>query len=292
MFRHRKCSKMHIFALILLALSAKSVAGDNEVIRMKGIEVPDQQAITSNASLKCLFELGPTATLYSVKWYKDGAEFYRYLPGVTPPAQAFSLPGVTVDLAHSDAHQVILQSLQSASSGVYECEVSTEAPFFHTVSEEALLTVTASSTAGGPRIWGLRGLYTEGDIVDANCTSPPSKPVSNITWYMNDKKVPQEWLVKFGKYTTKYPINDKEFVDLDVATVGLRLPASHTTFPKRVLKLRCMAQLGDQQWQLQRWTFLINHQVPHRGNFKKSRAAKHQPTSLLPLVLMVILFCC
>lgn len=26
-------------------------------------------------------------------------------------------------------------------------------------------------------------------MVEANCTSPPSNPVTNITWYMNDKQV-------------------------------------------------------------------------------------------------------
>jgi hypothetical protein len=29
----------------------------------------------------------------------------------------------------------------------------------------------------------------EGDTVEANCTSHPSNPVTNITWYMNDKQV-------------------------------------------------------------------------------------------------------
>jgi hypothetical protein len=36
--------------------------------------------------------------LYSVKWYKDGNEFYRYVPRDMPPAQVFPLPGVTVDV--------------------------------------------------------------------------------------------------------------------------------------------------------------------------------------------------
>jgi hypothetical protein len=41
--------------------------------------------------------------LYSVKWYKDGNEFFRYVPRDMPPVQIFALPGVTVDVSFSDS---------------------------------------------------------------------------------------------------------------------------------------------------------------------------------------------
>lgn len=37
--------------------------------------------------------------LYSVKWYKDGYEFYRYVPRDHPPAQVFDQNGVNVDVS-------------------------------------------------------------------------------------------------------------------------------------------------------------------------------------------------
>jgi hypothetical protein len=40
--------------------------------------------------------------LYSVKWYKDGNEFFRYVPRDMPPVQIFALPGVTVDVSFFD----------------------------------------------------------------------------------------------------------------------------------------------------------------------------------------------
>ncbi|KAF0749718.1 Ig-like domain-containing protein, partial [Aphis craccivora] len=33
--------------------------------------------------------------------------------------------------------------------------------------------------------------YTIGDTLKGNCTSPPSSPPSNVTWYLNDK-----WVLK------------------------------------------------------------------------------------------------
>jgi len=50
------------------------------------------------AQLECLYDLDGEA-LYSVKWYKDGNEFYRYVPRDMPPAQTFLLPGVNVDVS-------------------------------------------------------------------------------------------------------------------------------------------------------------------------------------------------
>jgi len=52
----------------------------------------------SVAQLECLYDLDGEA-LYSVKWYKDGNEFYRYVPRDMPPAQTFLLPGVNVDVS-------------------------------------------------------------------------------------------------------------------------------------------------------------------------------------------------
>lgn len=37
--------------------------------------------------------------LYSVKWYKDGFEFYRYVPRDHPPAQVFDQSGIYVDVS-------------------------------------------------------------------------------------------------------------------------------------------------------------------------------------------------
>ena len=52
----------------------------------------------STARLECHYNLDGEA-LYSVKWYKDGHEFYRYVPRDMPPAQVFELAGISVEVS-------------------------------------------------------------------------------------------------------------------------------------------------------------------------------------------------
>ncbi|KAJ6649673.1 hypothetical protein Bhyg_04912 [Pseudolycoriella hygida] len=65
-------------------------------LRLTEVRIPNHTVRDSSARLECHFDLDGEA-LYSVKWYKDGNEFYRYVPRDMPPAQVFILPGVSVD---------------------------------------------------------------------------------------------------------------------------------------------------------------------------------------------------
>lgn len=67
-------------------------------LTMIEVRIPSHTVRDQNARLECHFDLDGE-TLYSVKWYKDGNEFYRYVPRDMPPAQVFPLPGVTVDVS-------------------------------------------------------------------------------------------------------------------------------------------------------------------------------------------------
>jgi len=62
------------------------------------VRIPNYVIKGATAQLECLYDLDGEA-LYSVKWYKDGNEFYRYVPRDNPPAQTFRLPGVAVDVS-------------------------------------------------------------------------------------------------------------------------------------------------------------------------------------------------
>lgn len=42
-----------------------------------------------------------TESLYSVKWYKDNEEFFRYVPRMSPSIQSYKVDGVRVDVSIS-----------------------------------------------------------------------------------------------------------------------------------------------------------------------------------------------
>lgn len=65
---------------------------------MTEVRIPKHIMRHEDATLGCKYDLDGES-LYSVKWYKDGFEFYRYVPRDMPPGQVFPLPGVDVDVS-------------------------------------------------------------------------------------------------------------------------------------------------------------------------------------------------
>ena len=52
------------------------------------------------ALLQCQYEL-ESDILYSVTWYKDHEEFYRYVPSATPTKHSYLLEGIEVNVSLS-----------------------------------------------------------------------------------------------------------------------------------------------------------------------------------------------
>lgn len=62
------------------------------------VRVPNYTVKDNTVTLECHYD-AEDEKLYSIKWYKDGHEFYRYLPRDTPPASIFIQNGITVDVS-------------------------------------------------------------------------------------------------------------------------------------------------------------------------------------------------
>ena len=120
--------------LLLFVLGSKCV-------RLNRLSVPGHKFRGQDATLRCQYEM-EGEQLYSVKWYKDGNEFYRFIPADRDQqVTIFRLPGVTVDEMRSDQNQVTLVSVDLKSAGQYRCEISAEAPLFNTVSRSSHMSV-------------------------------------------------------------------------------------------------------------------------------------------------------
>ncbi|XP_046387588.1 uncharacterized protein LOC124157128 [Ischnura elegans] len=208
-------------------------------IRLMEVRIPMHTVRDHSARLECHFDM-EGESLYSVKWYKDGNEFYRYLPRDMPPAQVFPLPGVAIDIHNSTESTVVLSSVNLSSTGRYRCEVSAEAPSFQTVSDHGDMVVVALPEEG-PRISGGRSRYQAGDTVRVNCTSGRSKPAAQLIWFINGDQANSSFL--------RGPFSASDPEGLETSTLGLEFKVRPKHFRRGGdMKLKCLATIATVYW--------------------------------------------
>lgn len=79
-----------------------------EPLKNVQISVPAAVSINQDVPLTCLYDLDHGESLYAVKWYLEGEEFYRFIPKELPHTQTFQTMGVNVDVS-SYAHPPLQQ---------------------------------------------------------------------------------------------------------------------------------------------------------------------------------------
>lgn len=67
-------------------------------LRDLNVKVPEAVAIGDTVTLSCDYDL-ETAALYSVRWYFDAEEFYRYVAKEQPPGRDFNTNELEVDVS-------------------------------------------------------------------------------------------------------------------------------------------------------------------------------------------------
>ena len=65
-------------------------------LKILKMEVPTHKLVGENVKLICRFEMEGD-TLYSVKWYRNEQEFYRFVPNDRPKLQIFPQDGIRVE---------------------------------------------------------------------------------------------------------------------------------------------------------------------------------------------------
>ncbi|KAJ2947176.1 hypothetical protein O0L34_g16534 [Tuta absoluta] len=199
------------------------------LLRIIRVSVPTYRVRGQSAQLECDFELG-SDSLYSVKWYRDNEEFYRYIPNASPPKLAYKLDGIKVDLQKSDDSRVVLHTVTLKSTGLYRCEVSAEAPSFASAAGEGRMEVIYLPREG-PRITGNEQENRRGDSLFLNCTSGRSYPAAVLSWDIDGEKVTDPNLL------VEYPQTQHAHGLLSTA-LGLRVPLGKT------MQVRCTARVA------------------------------------------------
>ncbi|XP_035777185.1 uncharacterized protein LOC118458615 [Anopheles albimanus] len=179
--------------------------------------------------------------LYSIKWYKDNEEFYRYVPSAAQPIKSYKIEGIRVDPNHSDGTKVLLKGLTLKSSGVYRCEISAEAPSFDSVQGEGRMDVIYVPKDGPHISDGERKSYQIGETMDLNCTSGRSYPASTLQWYLNDV------LVTDPNNIIHYPPVHNQH-GLITTFLGLTMVVNHRHYIEGTMRIKCVASLSPVLW--------------------------------------------
>ncbi|XP_015784782.1 uncharacterized protein LOC107362271 [Tetranychus urticae] len=203
-------------------------------LRITKLEVPQSVPLGKSVTLRCHYDLEGDE-LYSVKWYKDYVEFYRYLPSNGPKSgQKFVLKGVHVDLSRSSAKHAFLVKTELTSEGHYACEVSTEGPSFSTVRAERQMKVYVLPKEG-LSIEGSEPVYGMENHINLTCIANPSYPPQSLTWHINEQKALPHQLIQYE------PETDSQ--ELNATRLGLFFKATGNYFLRGALKLRCTSTI-------------------------------------------------
>ncbi|KAG0411919.1 hypothetical protein HPB47_010945 [Ixodes persulcatus] len=143
-------------------------------LRLIKVDVPPNALLGGGARLQCRFKLGNTP-LYSVKWYKEDQEFFRYVPSDHPPKNVFPLKGVTVNVCATARSRIMRYGRHLIKKICWE-----------STGQRVVLFPNSSLPKDGPKIRGIQKYYDVGDAVDINCYSPESQPVVSFRWFLND----------------------------------------------------------------------------------------------------------
>ncbi|XP_046679162.1 uncharacterized protein LOC124366609 [Homalodisca vitripennis] len=228
----RDASFTYVMRSLLLLLL---IVQGNQCLRDVRLRVPVAVRSGESLPLSCDFTL-EHELLYSVKFYKGDTELYRFVPQESPPTRVFPLDGVSVDISRSNSSTVTLTHVNRHMTGFYQCEVSADAPFFHTGIQKTHVTITEEPWAL-PAVMTEKSRYNMGEKIRANCTSQGGYPPANLTWYINGQKVLHTPTVAVLYHT----VQGARTEDPETAVLRLEVEATPLLFPDGRLRLRCEA---------------------------------------------------
>ncbi|XP_050506084.1 uncharacterized protein LOC114334111 [Diabrotica virgifera virgifera] len=224
-------------SIVLFVFLSGLTIFDVRALRNMQIRVPEAVKRGDSVTLVCDYDL-ESAALYTIKWYRDDEEFYRFVPKESPPSQAFTVSHVNVDLVNSNSTRVTLKKVERDTAGKFKCEVSADAPLFHTDIRTAELIV-ADVPEDGPVLRTEAQKVAPGEKIKANCTTPGSYPTMNISWFANNIEMHSSSDVQIDN--TIIHFDALPGLETILSTISIR--ATPSLFKNGKLKLRCLATM-------------------------------------------------
>ncbi|XP_064095462.1 uncharacterized protein LOC135207562 [Macrobrachium nipponense] len=268
----------------LLAAFLIGVEGD----LLQGVEVPLFAVAGGRVNLSCMYDLRATG-LYSLKWYHNDTEFYRYVPTELqqPVDIKRSMKFQANEVSRSDTQVTLtISGMTSAASGEYKCEVIAEHPSFRTETANASMIVL-DEPLSSPVITGAKEVYESSDMVHLKCQpekSPVSGPSPTLTWYLQGRPARREYVSPYREEPYSEP-----------SGIALKISANEmsTYGSSNIVEVVCLLNLGTFE---KRATKRIRLRIRHSSYFstyfsgtgaEKGPSTIHLSLSLVPLLLMI-----
>ncbi|KAG8234404.1 hypothetical protein J437_LFUL012789 [Ladona fulva] len=150
----------------------------------------------------------------------------------------------------SNASHVFLRHVTPAISGRYSCEVSADAPSFHTALVSGDMDVVELPKTR-PSIAGVKPRYRVGETISGNCSSPPSRPPANLTWLLNNKEAEPQFVTHYPHMIADSDSREPEENRRMSSRVGIQFVVGPQHFSRSPgkLKIRCTASIHGLYWQ-------------------------------------------
>jgi len=205
-------------------------------------------------NLKCSFTKEPSQKIDSIKWYKDGHEFYRLHPNIPINSEnhrkQFQTAGVKIDynstlyssLPQSGQHTVSLVDTKISTSGVYRCQITEAQAPFHTEQQDKNLTIIIQPEGGSPRLKVSKSVMSTGEQALVECWSDRSKPAADLQFFINGNRVP-------GEKVDDLEIFSESNGQLETSYRRMRLTVRDNHLSANSLVVKCNANIGEAYWQ-------------------------------------------
>ncbi|XP_051174278.1 uncharacterized protein LOC127289984 isoform X2 [Leptopilina boulardi] len=175
--------------------------------------------------------------LYTVKWYLNDAEFYRYSPKRNPPGLALAVKDIKVNLNRSNMNDVMLLDVSRNQTGMYKCEATEELPTLETRTQQSFMMVI-EVPEHDPSILVQRDRLSVGGTLRANCSSGSSLPAPIITWTINGESLDNNKM-EFRINFRNIPMYGEKFMTRS----SLEMKIIPRLFQDNKIRLRCFANI-------------------------------------------------
>ncbi|XP_063587623.1 uncharacterized protein LOC134764876 [Penaeus indicus] len=252
--------------ILLVTVITHDVVGGLHITNV-GVSTP--LAVGESGWLECEWA-DDGDSIYALKWYLGLDEFYRWTPAEDPPVKTFKIRGepLRVDASASHKGRVRIQAVTLAAAGVFRCEVSAEAPSFHTESHVTYLTVVDLPDEK-PRISVPQDTYQLEEVVALNCSSPRSQPPAELTFYVNGEQADPSWLIPHNAISEES--NSQHPPGLQTAMLGLRFTLWPRLLRRGSVVVKCTASILNLYWDSSE--VVIHADQPYHASIMEGRAA-------------------